>query len=284
MTFGDHISRVNTRAKTRLNVLRALTHSTYGYSREDISQIYKQYVRPIITYAHPAWHPDIADTHMRKIQTTENTALRIATGCTSSTPIHHLQHETRIIPLKQHMRMTGTQVFSSTQNPAHPLHHLRQPPARQPRRNPPHTTPAKYYTSSLQSIPPPTGNTSWRTQIHTTFTQQHLTTLPDNTILQAQAPHTDDALEQHIPRADRVHLSRLRCGHHTSIPSYMHRIGQLSDPTCDLCGNATGSVEHILLHCPAIQSHRDNHGIHALEHLWERPEEAIGFLRDASII
>ena len=110
MTFGDHISRVNTRAKTRLNVLRALTHSTYGHSKEDISQIYKQYVRPIITYAHPAWHPDIADTHMRKIQTTENTALRIATGCTSSTPIHHLQHETRIIPLKQHMRMTGTQV------------------------------------------------------------------------------------------------------------------------------------------------------------------------------
>ena len=191
---------------------------------------------------------------------------------------------TKAIHLEQHMRMTGTQIYTSTENPAHPLHHLRQPPAHHPRTNPPHVTPAKFFSSSLQSIPPPTGNTSWRTHIHTTITHQHLTTLSNNTILQAHPPSTDISLEQHLPRQDRVHLSRLRCGHHTSIPVYMHRIGQLDNPTCNLCNNAVGSVEHILLHCPAIQSHRDNHGIHALEHLWERPVEAIGFLRDASII
>ena len=207
-----------------------------------------------MTYAHPAWHPDIANTHINKLQKTENTALRIATGCTNTTPLHHLQHETRIIPLNQHMRMTGTQFYTSTEHPSHPLHHLRQPPARQSRSRPPHATPASYYASSLQSIPPPTGNTSWRTHIHTVFTQQHLATLPDNTILHAPAPPTDITLEQHLPREDRVHLSRLRCGHHTSIPSYMHRIGQLNDPTCHLCNHPEGSVEHILLHCPAIQT------------------------------
>ena len=188
------------------------------------------------------------------------------------------------IPLKQHMRMTGTQLYASTDNPSHPLQILHQPPARQPRSHPPHNTPASYYASTLQTIPPPTGNTSWRTHIHTTLTQQHLTTLPNNTILHAPPPLTDTTLEQHLTREDRVHLSRLRCGHHTAIPSYMHRIGQLNDPTCHLCNNTVGSVEHIILHCPAIQAHRVNHGIHTLEHLWESPEAAVAFLRDASII
>ena len=49
-------------------------------------------------------------------------------------------------------------------------------------------------------------------------------------------------------------------------------------------GAATDAAEHVLLHCPALQIHRDSHHIHSLELLWERPEEVINFLRDASII
>ena len=40
----------------------------------------------------------------------------------------------------------------------------------------------------------------------------------------------------------------------------------------------------VLLHYPALQSHRDTHNIESLEHLWERPEEVVGFLRDASVL
>merc|ERR1712074_487896 len=67
--------------------------------------------------------------------------------CHSTTqPLHH---ETHVLPLKQHMRMRGTHIYTSTSNPSHPLHHLRQAPTRPPRRSHlPHTTPAKYYKDS----------------------------------------------------------------------------------------------------------------------------------------
>ena len=72
MTFSKHTDNLNTKAKLRLYFLRALTNS----SREEITQVYKQYIRllpkgssedhstNILTYAHRAWHPDLADTHL----------------------------------------------------------------------------------------------------------------------------------------------------------------------------------------------------------------------------
>ena len=284
MTFRQHTDNINTKAKTRLNVLRALTNTSFGHSKEDITQIYKQYIRPILSYAHTAWQPDTADTHIQKLQTTQNTALRIATGCTNTTPIPHLHRETLVLPLKQHMRMRGTHIYTSTARPTHPLHHLRSAPARRPRAHPPHTTPAQFYQSELDSLPPAPENTSLRTHIHTVYTNRTLNTFPQNTLLGSTPPPLHTQREQHLPRVDRVHLARLRCGHHTSIPTYMHRIGRAPDATCPHCSDAEGTAEHVLLHCPTLQSHRDTHHIHALEHLWERPGDTIRFLRDASVI
>merc|ERR1719259_1400575 len=110
MKFSTHIDKINTKAKTRLNVLRALTNTTFGQSIEDITLVYKQYIRPILTYAHPSWQPDTATTHLNKLQVTQNTALRIATGCTQTTPIPHPHRETQVLPLKQHMLMRGTHI------------------------------------------------------------------------------------------------------------------------------------------------------------------------------
>ena len=183
------------------------------------------------------------------------------------------------------MRMRGTHIFSSTTHPSHSLHHLHQAPSRPPRRSRvPHTTPAKFYKDSLNSLPPLPDNTSLHSHIHTTLTRETLDTFPPNTLLGAPPPLANTLHEQRLPREDRVHLARLRCGHHTSIPTYMHRIGRAPTPTCVHCNSAVGTVEHVLLHCPALQIHRDRHHIHALEHLWELPEETVGFLRDASVI
>ena len=49
--FISHTDNINTKAKTRLNVLRALTNTTFGQSKEDITLVNKQYIRPILTYA-----------------------------------------------------------------------------------------------------------------------------------------------------------------------------------------------------------------------------------------
>ena len=284
VTFGPHTTRVNAKAKPRLNVLRALTNTTFGHSKEDITQVYKQFIRPILTYAHPAWHPDIAVSHVRKLQIMENSALRIATGCTQTTPIHHLQHETQVLPLDQHLRMRGTHIYSSTADPSHPLLHLRTAPARRPRAYPPHTTPAKFYQDLHDSLPPLPEGITLGTHIHTTFTQRAIATFPPNSLLGVPPPLVNRERERSLPREDRVHLARLRCGHHTSIPTYTNRIGLPTDSSCVYCQDAEGTVEHILLHCPELQLLRDNHTIQSLEHLWERPEEALAIFSDAALI
>ena len=39
-----------------MKVLRALTNTSFGHSKEDIARIYKLYIRPILSYADPAGH------------------------------------------------------------------------------------------------------------------------------------------------------------------------------------------------------------------------------------
>ena len=279
MTFRPHTTDINTKAKQRLNVLRALTHTTYGHSKEDITTLYKQFIRPILTYSHTAWAPDTANTHIDKLQTTQNTALRIATGCTRSTPIGHLHDETLVLPLRTHMDMRGTHIFSSATDPSHPLHYM-QTPRQTPRYL--HTTPAKHYSDLLNSLPPTPPLTTLRSHIHTTFTRQALLSAPNNSILTYRPPPIADE-ERDLPRADRVHLSRLRCGHHPLLPTYAHRIGISDSDRCELCLTESGSVTHMLLHCPTIQQHRATHNINTLEDLWHRPLASTLFLHEAGI-
>ena len=70
--------------------------------------------------------------------------------------------------------------------------------------------------------------------------------------------------------------SRLR---HNSIRACINRSVRAHDSKCKHCYNADATAEHVLLHCPAIQTHR----IH-ITYLWERSEESVGFLSDISII
>ena len=103
------------------HVPRALTNTSFGHSKEGITQVYKQYIRLILSYAHPSWQSSTENTHIDRLQTTKNSALRMATGCTSSTPIHQLYHETCVLPITQHLRLRRTHIYTSKHH-NHPLH------------------------------------------------------------------------------------------------------------------------------------------------------------------
>ena len=66
--------------------------------------------------------------------------------------------------------------------------------------------------------------------------------------------------------------------------SYTKRINLTDTDTWTLCNNAEGNLEHILLHCPHIQTHRLRYNIQSLEHLWTRPVEVYNFLHDAGVL
>lgn len=87
-----------------------------------------------------------------------------------------------------------------------------------------------------------------------------------------------------LPRETRVHLARLRCGHHPSLLTYQNRIDQRIDPTCRHCRTTPETISHLLEDCPSLSALRAAHGVDCTSHLWSCPVEAIDFLRSANLL
>ena len=162
------------------------------------------------------------------------------------------------------MLMRRTNIYTTTECPTHTLHHRRSAPARRQRARPPHISSDK--------------------QIYAHRQHQHNPKHTANTILGTTPLSTNTEREVHLPRDDRINVSRFCCGHHTDIINDMHRIDQASNADSPHCSSGEGTIEHLLLHCPTFQKHRDLYYIHSLEHLWEHPKETVALFGDASII
>ena len=98
LTFAEHIKKTLSKASKTTNIIKALTSTTWGKQKETLTNTYKTITRPILEYGSTVWSPIISDTNINKLQTIQNTALRIATGCTSDTNTQHLHQETKILP------------------------------------------------------------------------------------------------------------------------------------------------------------------------------------------
>ena len=61
---------------------------------------------------------------MHEFMKIQNTALRIATGCTQDKNTQHLHTETKTLPLKQHLKLHASQYRQKAQHSEHPSHQL----------------------------------------------------------------------------------------------------------------------------------------------------------------
>ena len=121
MTFRPHSQEVIARAKPRLNVMKALPSTTFGHQKEAQTALYKQFIRPVLEYASPAWCPDLAPSHMSALQRTQNAALRVATGFTRSSPIPHLSCRIVCATSKGAHRHEGCPILCRGHKPRPPL-------------------------------------------------------------------------------------------------------------------------------------------------------------------
>ena len=64
------------RVSGRNNSLKALAGTSWGQQNETLLMTYKAVGRSIINYAAPVWSQNLHDTNYRKIQYTQNEALR----------------------------------------------------------------------------------------------------------------------------------------------------------------------------------------------------------------
>ena len=76
LTFNKHTQKTKDKADKTLNMLNALTSTKWGKQKETLTNTYKTVTRPILEYASTVWAPMTKPTHINRLQTTQNAALR----------------------------------------------------------------------------------------------------------------------------------------------------------------------------------------------------------------
>ena len=66
----------------------------------------------------------MSNTNIKKLQTIQNTALRISTDCTRDINTQHINDETKVFPMDTHLKLHATQLKQLTQTQTHLLHNL----------------------------------------------------------------------------------------------------------------------------------------------------------------
>ena len=115
LTYNKHILITTTKARKTIQILKAITSTTWVKQKETIIATYIAITRPTLEYVSTIWSPIALDTNFNKQQITQNTALRLATGCST---------DTHILPIKEHLQLHASHIRQQSQHPTHPLHYI----------------------------------------------------------------------------------------------------------------------------------------------------------------
>ena len=279
LSFRQHTSEMKRKLQAKNNVLKALAGSTWGKEKEVLVNTYKAIGQSILNYACPIWTPSLSNTSWKDLQTAQNAALRVATGCHLMTDIDHLHQESKIMRVKPHCDMLSQQYLLATQQHDHPNRtNLSEPP---PPRQMKNTLVSKFGNKiknmSHPDLPPDLYKQQLK-NIHTSCVREEINIMAYNKVLNAPPPKISDS-EKVLPRATRSTLAQLRSGYSNYLNSYKARITQnLDNPTldiCPLCNDALHTTNH-LFNC------RSNPTTLHVRDLWSKPQEAARFLNLAS--
>ena len=271
-TFSAHAANIARKASSRLNVIRALSDTSFGHDKECLTATFKSLVRPLLDYAAPIVFPNYSASSIRRLQIIQNRSLRLITGCHSASAIDHLHSETEILPVDQHLRLLSAQYLARALQPGHVSHDTVTLPSG-PRRSK-ETLQSKCWDlvePYLQDgVIPPNTYRDTLNKIHSKVVSDSITNISPNRILNAPAPKID-AQESYLPRQCRAVLAQLRSGFCAKLRNFQYRIGGSDDDTCPDCQTTAASTNH-LFDCT---SHPTNLTTKAL---WERPWEAISHI------
>ena len=216
---------------------------------------------------------------MQKLQAIQNTALRMATGCTADTNINHLHQETSTLPLKIHRQLHASNLKQKSASINHPLNKLMTQPAPLKPRKDNKIMKDSLFLSNSNIINPPQTNTLNDIEIeqnikanHTQAVENHKTNLPKK-IQQLAAPKIHKS-KVTLNRYQRRLLSPLRTDKFPFLLTYLHKINPIAhpSPTCPLCSDQPHNTQH-LFQCKHIQTTLTP------SYLWNRPCEAAELLK-----
>lgn len=272
-TFRHHAKSLRTKLLKKNNILKALTGTSWGKEKEVISTTYKAISQSLINYACPIWTPNLSKTNWDSLQTCQNSALKIATGCLKIASTDHVHAETKIMPVQQHCEMLSQQYLLSTQLESHPVREdLTRP---QPARRTKHTLVTKFGRRIKRLAPSDEilTNDHYKAKlkrIHTDSVRDVIDIQAVNPVLNTKAPEIHPS-ERWLPRKTRATLSQLRSGHSTHLNSYLSRLDQQISDRCPDC-NVRGHTTKHLFRCKNRPTHL------TVQSLWKQPADAAQFL------
>ena len=84
------------KASSKMRMLGAVAHSTWGWRKEDLRKVYLSHVQSSLTFASSAWQPWLSKNNISRLDSVQNKCLRLITSQAKSSPLESLRSETRI--------------------------------------------------------------------------------------------------------------------------------------------------------------------------------------------
>ena len=253
LTFGPHAKKVVEKAASRLKVIKAVAGTDWGSSSEDLLLTYKAIGSTVIDYAAPVFSPNLKPSNVLKIQRVQNQCLRVVTGSHSAASLEHLHHETKTLPVSDHLQMLSRQFLASAFSEQHPSHRIVT--AQQGPRNLRHTLTSKHKSTVVpflrNGILPPESRQTVINDLHTAAVSVAIQGMDKNPnrVLGSRPPQVNKS-ESSLPRHWRSTLSQLRSGFCRCLRSYKAVVDQLGSTICPECNAEEHTVSH-LFQCAA---------------------------------
>jgi ribonuclease HI len=122
MTWKPHITALKQSCTKSLDLLKHLTHKSWGADRTSLLRLYIMLIKPKIDYGVEAYSSACLSL-LSTIDTVENAAIRIATGAYRSSPVVSLYAESGLKPPACYREIKLVNFYTRIiANPTHPLH------------------------------------------------------------------------------------------------------------------------------------------------------------------
>ena len=119
LTFGPHAKAQVDKMGSRMNVMKAVAGTDWGGAQEDLELTYKAIGASMTTYAAPVYEPNLKPSHVQKLQRMQNQCLRVVTGAHAACSQEHLHHETKVLPIADHLQLLNRQFLAAALTTTH---------------------------------------------------------------------------------------------------------------------------------------------------------------------
>ena len=226
---------------------------------------YKAVGRSIINYATPVWIPNLHDTNYRKIQYTQNEALRSATEYHKMSSIDHLHTEAEMLKVKEHSDLLSAQYLVRRLEPGNVCHPIttRATPERQMKE--------ALYTRHRNTVEPMMVKNDRKATLqalHTAAVVKAVQCHERNVVLDGRPPPISNS-EKELTRKERSTLAKVRSVYSRPLGSYKSSIKK--DASLDVCADC-GTMPHDVKHLFVCLAHPTTL---IPSDLWSRPTDPV---------